>query len=85
MPPKKKSKINKADKEKPLLTVQGVLRLDKSFVPPKNEDAPELVTTLHNLFSFVTDASDSKSNECLCQARFSRLAYFLCVRPEPYL
>jgi hypothetical protein len=43
MPPKKKSKGNRADKEKPLLTVQGVLRLDKSFVPPRNEDAAELV------------------------------------------
>ena len=43
MPPKKKSKVNRADKEKPLLTVQGVLRLDKSFVPPMNEDAAELV------------------------------------------
>ena len=43
MPPKKKSKVNRAEKEKPLLTVQGVLRLDKSFVPPRNEDAAELV------------------------------------------
>ena len=43
MPPKKKSKAGRGEKEKPLLTVQGVLRLDKSFVPPRHEDAGELV------------------------------------------
>merc|ERR1712083_149088 len=36
---KKKSKGGKGDKEKPLLTVQGVLRLGHSFVTAKHADA----------------------------------------------
>ena len=40
MPPKKKKpKVNRADKEKPLLTVQGVLRLENSFTKAKHDDA----------------------------------------------
>ena len=37
--PKKKSKGGKGDKEKPLLTVQGVLRLERSFVTAQHADA----------------------------------------------
>ena len=37
--PKKKSKGGKGDKEKPLLTVQGVLRLERSFVTARHLDA----------------------------------------------
>merc|ERR1711935_1280631 len=36
---KKKSKGGKGDKEKPLLTVQGVLRLERSFVTAQHADA----------------------------------------------
>ena len=39
MGPKKKSKGGKGDKEKPLLTVQGVLRLERSFVTAQHADA----------------------------------------------
>ena len=40
MPPKKKKpKVNRADKEKPLLTVQGVLRLENSFKKATHDDA----------------------------------------------
>lgn len=40
MPPKKKKpKVNRADKEKPLLTVQGVLRLENSFTKARHDDA----------------------------------------------
>ena len=37
--PKKKKSTNKSEKEKPLLTVQGVLRLEKCFVTAQNADA----------------------------------------------
>ena len=36
---KKKKSGSKGDKEVPLLTVQGVLRLEKSFVTAMHEDA----------------------------------------------
>ena len=37
--PKKKKSGSRGDKEKPLLTVQGVLRLEKSFVKTRHDDA----------------------------------------------
>ena len=43
MGPKKKNKVARGEKEKPLLTVQGVLRLDKSFVTAQHDDAGEML------------------------------------------
>jgi hypothetical protein len=40
---KKRGKGGSKDKEKPLLTVQGVLRLEKSFVTAQHEDAETLM------------------------------------------
>ena len=42
MGPKKKNRGNKADKEKPLLTVQGILRLERCFVTAQHEDAEKM-------------------------------------------
>jgi hypothetical protein len=39
---KKRSKPNRADKEKPLITMQGLLRLDKSFITAQHEGAEEI-------------------------------------------
>ena len=39
---KHRGKGNRTEKEKPLLTVQGVLRLEKSFVTTQHEDAPTM-------------------------------------------
>lgn len=36
---KRRGKGNRADKEKPLLTLQGVLRLEKSFITAQHDDA----------------------------------------------
>ena len=36
---KRRGKGNRSEKEKPLLTVQGVLRLDKSFITAQHDDA----------------------------------------------
>ena len=46
MPPKKRPKVSRAEKEKPLLTVQGVLRLDKSFQKAQHADAETLKVNL---------------------------------------
>jgi hypothetical protein len=35
---KRKRTVDRREKEKPLLAVQGLLRLDHSFVPPKNAE-----------------------------------------------
>ncbi|XP_059091219.1 uncharacterized protein LOC131886822 [Tigriopus californicus] len=40
---KKRGRAGKGEKETPLLTVQGILRLDKTFVPPRHEDADTLL------------------------------------------
>ncbi len=40
---KKRGKGNRGDKEKPLLTVQGVLKLEKSFVTAQHSDAPTMM------------------------------------------
>ena len=49
MPPKKK-KVNRADKEKPLLTIQGVLRLENSFQKAQHDDAEILRCVYSVLF-----------------------------------
>ncbi len=40
---KRRGKGNRADKEKPLLTVQGVLRLEKSFITAQHDDAQTIM------------------------------------------
>ena len=35
---KKRKRVDRREKEKPLLAVQGLLKLDHCFVPPKNAE-----------------------------------------------
>ncbi len=63
MGPKKKNKVARGEKEKPLLTVQGVLRLDKSFVTAQHDDAGEMIINRgdkvgQEVIQFVPGASE---------------------------
>jgi len=50
---KRRGKGGKGEKEKPLLTVQGVLRLEKSFVPPLHEDAQTILVKKSEEVNFI--------------------------------